>query len=66
MKCNCQPVTACEVKTRTRYATRVVTSTTSGTFRLLGNLMCSYPDTLDVLPVETTPTPTNTEGGVTA
>ena len=39
----CAQVTACGVRTRTRYATRVVTSATGGVFRLLGNPACS-PD----------------------
>lgn len=37
----CAQVTACGVRTRTRYATRVVTSATGATFRMLGNPMCS-------------------------
>lgn len=39
-KC-CQQVTACGLRTRTRYATRVVTSATGGTFRLLGDVCCT-------------------------
>lgn len=38
---NCAQVSACGVRTRTRYATRVVTSATSATFRMLGNPSCS-------------------------
>lgn len=37
----CRPVTACGIRTRTRYATRVVTDATGGTFRLLGKPCCS-------------------------
>ena len=37
----CAQVTACGVRTRTRYATRVATSATGGTFRMLGNPNCS-------------------------
>lgn len=33
----CAQVTACGIRTRTRYATVVSTSATGGTFRLLGN-----------------------------
>lgn len=40
-RCDCSQATACGVRTRTRYATRVVTSPTSGSFRLLGRLCCS-------------------------
>ncbi len=41
-KC-CAAVTACGIRTRTRYATVVSTSATGGTFKLLGNPCCS-PD----------------------
>ena len=37
---DCSQVTACGVRTRTRYATRVQTSSTSGVFRLLGCPSC--------------------------
>lgn len=39
----CSQVTACGVRTRTRYAVRVATSATGGTFKLLGQPCCS-PD----------------------
>lgn len=38
---NCAQVSACGVRTRTRYATRVVTSAVGATFRMLGNPSCS-------------------------
>ena len=38
----CAPVTACGIRTRTRYATRVATTGTGGTFRLLGST-CPCP-----------------------
>lgn len=38
----CVPVTACGIRTRTRYSTVVATSGTTGTFRLLGNA-CPCP-----------------------
>lgn len=62
-KRNCAQVTACEIKTRTKYSTCVQTNTTSGVFRLLGNVCCTSPENLDVLPV--TPT-TPATGGATA
>lgn len=37
----CAPVTACGVRTRTKYATRVATSAVGGTFRLLGDPACT-------------------------
>lgn len=38
---NCAQVSACGVRTRTRYATRVVTSAVGATFKMLGNPSCS-------------------------
>lgn len=58
LTCDCREVTACQIKTRTRYATKVVTSSVSGSFRLLSNLCCTRPTNLSALPI----TPT-TEGG---
>lgn len=37
----CEQVTACGVKTRTKYSTVVVTSATGGSFRMIGNPSCS-------------------------
>ena len=37
----CAPVSACGLRTRTRYATRVVTSSAGATFRMLGNPACT-------------------------
>lgn len=37
----CRQVTACGIRTRTRYATRVVTDPTGGTFKLLGKTCCA-------------------------
>ena len=37
----CQQLTACSIRTRTRYATKVVTDATGGSFRLLGRAFCS-------------------------
>lgn len=39
----CQQLTACSIRTRTRYTTKVVTDPTGGSFRLLGRACCS-PD----------------------
>lgn len=38
---NCRPVTACGIRTRTRYSTCVETSATTANFRMLGNPCCS-------------------------
>lgn len=42
-KSNCAQVTACGLRTRTRYAVCVVTTPTGGSFRLLGRTCCA-PD----------------------
>lgn len=42
-KRNCAQLTACGLRTRTKYSTVVDTNTTSGAFRLLGNACCE-PD----------------------
>lgn len=39
--CDCAQLTACSLRTRTRYATRVVTNATGGSFRLLGRAACA-------------------------
>lgn len=53
----CQQVTACGVRTRTRYSTIVVTSATGATFRMLGSPACSpnydLPSIDGTAPVET-------------
>lgn len=36
----CRPVTACGVRTRTKYSVVVETSSTSATFKMLGNPCC--------------------------
>lgn len=43
VKRNCRQVTACGLRTRTRYSTIVETTNDSGLFRMLGNPCCS-PD----------------------
>ena len=40
-KRNCQQVTACGLRTRTRYSVCIVTSATGGTFRMLGCPSCA-------------------------
>lgn len=37
----CAQITACGIRTRTRYATVVSTSATGGTFKLLGKASCA-------------------------
>lgn len=38
---NCRPVTACGIRTRTRYSVCVETSATTANFRMLGSPCCS-------------------------
>ena len=45
-KCNCAQVTACGIRTRTKYSTLVSTSATGGSFRLLGRPACSPDNSL--------------------
>lgn len=39
--CDCAQLTACAIRTRTRYAVRVATTATGGTFKLLGRACCA-------------------------
>lgn len=39
--CNCAPLTARAIRTRTKYSTKVVTNATGGSFRLLGKVCCA-------------------------
>ena len=48
-KCNCAQVTACGVRTRTKYCTEVSTSATGGTFRLLGKPSCAPVNSLSAI-----------------
>lgn len=45
----CAQVTACGVRTRTKYATRVATSATDGAFKMLGNPACSPSNNLTAI-----------------
>lgn len=40
-KCDCSQATACSIRTRTKYSTKVSTTPTGGAFRLLGHPCCS-------------------------
>ena len=40
-KCDCTQTTACSIRTRTKYSTRVETTPTGGIFKLLGNVCCA-------------------------
>ena len=48
-KCDCSQLTACGIKTRTRYATRVSTTPTGGSFNLLGKVCCAQNNNLTAI-----------------
>lgn len=55
-KCDCTQATACSIRTRTKYATRVETSATTGVFKLLGRVDCAPNNNLTAID-GTAPTP---------
>lgn len=40
VKCNCKQLTACALRTRTRYSVVVETTSTGGSFKMLGRPCC--------------------------
>lgn len=59
LNCNCTPVTACSINTRTRYSAIVRTGISGGSFVLNGRIPCSRcGETLTSLPVEEAPAAT--------
>ena len=42
----CAQLTACAIRTRTKYSTRVVTTATGGSFKLLGKACCAPNNSL--------------------
>lgn len=54
VRCNCTQVTACSMRTRTKYSTVVVTDSATGSFKLLGDVPCSPNSALASLPVTET------------
>lgn len=59
--CSCAQLTACAIRTRTRYPVLVSTSTTSGVFKVLGRLACSPNNNLMSLPILEAPATTGGE-----
>ena len=57
VRCDCSQVTACAIRTRTRYSTIVSTNAISGVFKSLGGLSCCPRNNLLSLPVPATTTP---------
>ena len=48
-KCNCAQATACNIRSRTRYAVCVSTTQTGGSFRMLGNVCCAPSSNLSAI-----------------
>lgn len=57
VNCDCSQVTACAIRTRTKYGLRISTSATSAVFKSLKQLNCYPTDTLAVIPAPATATP---------
>ena len=53
--CSCAQVTACSIRTRTKYPVLVSTSATGGVFKVLSNLSCAPNNNLPSLPVPAAP-----------
>lgn len=53
-RCDCAQVTACAIRTRTKYPVIVSTTATSGVFKSLGGLSCYPNNVLDSLPIPET------------
>lgn len=45
----CVPVTACGIRTRTKYAVKVVTTATGGSFKMLGKPCCTPSNNLPAI-----------------
>ena len=47
--CDCTQATACSIRTRTKYSTRVETTSNSGVFKLLGRIACAPDNRLNAI-----------------
>lgn len=54
VRCDCSQVTACAIRTRTRYSTKVSTNAVGGVFKSLGGLCDCPTNNLESLPVPAT------------
>lgn len=57
LNCDCTQVTACAIRTRTKYGLRINTSATSAVFKTINKLTCYPETTLAVIPAPATATP---------
>lgn len=55
VRCDCSQITACGIRTRTRYSTIVSTNAVGGVFKSLGGISCCPNNNLASLPVPTAP-----------
>ena len=66
-RCDCSQATACNIRTRTRYSTKVVTDANAGAFRLMGRTCCAPNNDLRAIngtaPAEAASNNTNGKGG---
>lgn len=51
VRCDCSQITACGIRTRTRYSTRVSTNAVGGVFKSLGGTCACPTNNLESLPV---------------
>lgn len=56
VNCDCSQVTACAIRTRTKYGLCISTSATSAVFKTIKKLSCYPQETLAVIPAPTTTT----------
>lgn len=56
LNCDCTQVTACAIRTRTKYGLKVNTTATSAVFRTIKQLTCYPESTLAVIPAPSTAT----------
>ena len=56
VNCDCSQVTACAIRTRTKYGLCISTSATSAVFKTIKKLPCYPQETLAVIPTATTAT----------
>lgn len=54
LNCDCTQITACAIRTRTKYGLRINTTATSAVFKSLKKLSCYPADTLAVIPAPAT------------
>lgn len=64
VRCNCAQVTACAIRTRTKYPLQVSTTSTSAVFKVLKGLSCYPNNQLQSIPAPTTAAPGVAEASI--